>query len=119
VNILPVIHSSKYSTKVTNSENPDETVQHCCYWEWSERCRNFNDLPSRYPNANVTMIIKGSALRPSDDSPFVNEIFDPDRVDKIYQQPADVRTRVIALDRATNYSVVKVGVTGTSISEVV
>jgi L-ornithine N5-oxygenase len=103
-----VIHSSKYSMRVHESLN-DQTKPYniAVIGSGQSAAEIFNDLPSRYPNANVTLIIKGSALRPSDDSPFVNEIFDPDRVDGIYQQDADTRAKAIALDRATNYSVVR------------
>lgn len=37
----------------------------------------------------------------------VNEIFDPDRVDEIYNQDASGRAAAIALDRGTNYGVVR------------
>ena len=37
----------------------------------------------------------------------VNEIFDPDRVDGIYNQNASERAAAIALDRGTNYGVVR------------
>jgi len=64
VNHPAVIHSSKYSTKVPpNSENPTRPYNIGCYWDGQSAAEIFNDLPSRYPNANVTMIIKGSALR--------------------------------------------------------
>ncbi|KAG9246706.1 L-lysine 6-monooxygenase (NADPH-requiring)-domain-containing protein [Calycina marina] len=103
-----VVHSSKYSTQV-HSALPDATKAYniAVIGGGQSAAEIFNDLPSRYPNATVTMIIKSSALRPSDDSPFVNEVFDPERVDEVYQQPADVRARAILTDRATNYSVVR------------
>lgn len=40
-------------------------------------------------------------------SPSVNEIFDPDRVDGIYSQNPTERAVAIALDRGTNYGVVR------------
>lgn len=40
-------------------------------------------------------------------SDSVNEIFDPERVDTFYSQPADERKRALATDKATNYSVVR------------
>jgi L-ornithine N5-oxygenase len=40
-------------------------------------------------------------------SPSVNEIFDPDRVDGIYAQDPSERAAAIALDRGTNYGVVR------------
>ena len=39
--------------------------------------------------------------------PSVNEIFDPDRVDGIYRQNPSERAAAIALDRETNYGVVR------------
>src|ERR1700722_3998701 len=39
--------------------------------------------------------------------PSVNEIFDPDRVEGIYNQNAPDRAAAIALDRGTNYGVVR------------
>jgi len=103
-----VVHSSTYSTQVHLAlEDPTKEYHIAVIGSGQSAAEIFNDLPSRYPNAKVTMIIKNSALRPSDDSPFVNEIFDPDRVDALYQQPEEIRTRAIASDRATNYSVVR------------
>ncbi|TAQ91566.1 hypothetical protein B7494_g88 [Chlorociboria aeruginascens] len=67
----------------------------------------FNDLWSRFPDAEVKLIIKGASLRPSDDSPFVNEIFNHDRVDGVYNATSSSRASAIALDRATNYGVVR------------
>lgn len=43
----------------------------------------------------------------STNNPSVNEIFDPERVDDIYAQPADERAQALALDRGTNYGVVR------------
>lgn len=67
----------------------------------------FHDLHTRYPNSRTTLIIKDTALRPSDDSPFVNEIFDPERVDGFYDQSPDDRSQSIMSDRSTNYGVVR------------
>lgn len=53
------------------------------------------------------MIIREGALKPSDDSPFVNEIFDPDRVDGFYAQSCERRRCANAENRGTNYGVVR------------
>ena len=37
----------------------------------------FIDLNDSYPSVKVDMILRASALKPADDSPFVNEIFAP------------------------------------------
>ena len=43
------------------------------------------DLRSRFPDASIDLIFRGHALKPSDSSPFVNEIFNPDYTDFIYR----------------------------------
>ncbi len=104
------IHSSQYSMKVNEVFADKSKPYHMAVVGSGQSAAEiYNDLPSRYPNAKVTLVIRGSALRPSDDSPFVNEVFDPDRVDDIYRQGADARTKAIAMDRATNYGVVRLG----------
>lgn len=46
-------------------------------------------------------------IRIADSSSSVNEIFNPERVDKFFQLPAEERSQRIATDKATNYSVVR------------
>jgi L-ornithine N5-oxygenase len=67
----------------------------------------FADLVSK-TECDATLYIRQAALKPSDDSPFVNEIFNPDQVDPFYALPAAVRSRQIAADQATNYSVARI-----------
>jgi len=69
----------------------------------------YMDLQSRFPESEIYIVVKGASLRPSDDSPFVNEIFDPDRVDGIYAQAPAERQAALRLDKATNYGVVRLG----------
>lgn len=103
-----VVHSSKYSFSVP-SLLPDTLAPYsiAVIGSGQSAAEIFNDLPSRFPNAKVTLIIKSAALKPSDDSPFVNEVFDPDRVDGVYAQSKEIRRRAIEHDRATNYGVVR------------
>ncbi|MDE1165514.1 MAG: SidA/IucD/PvdA family monooxygenase [Pseudomonas sp.] len=66
----------------------------------------FIDLNDTFPSVKVEMILRSSALKPADDSPFVNEIFAPDYTDLVFQQvPAD-REKLIREYHNTNYSVV-------------
>ncbi|KAK7202774.1 L-lysine 6-monooxygenase (NADPH-requiring)-domain-containing protein [Myxozyma melibiosi] len=65
-------------------------------------------LISNLPESSaVDMIFSSRALRPADDTPFVNEIFNPSAVDEIYALPQSVRSKVIQEDKGTNYSVVR------------
>ncbi|MFG1478721.1 lysine N(6)-hydroxylase/L-ornithine N(5)-oxygenase family protein [Xanthobacter sp. V4C-4] len=66
----------------------------------------FLDLTSRFPHGRVDMIVRGHALRPSDDTPFVNEIFHPEFTDFIFRQSEPRRRALIADFKSTNYSVV-------------
>ncbi|TKA75474.1 hypothetical protein B0A55_04579 [Friedmanniomyces simplex] len=103
-----IIHSSQYATSVSELFRGGRQPRSVAVIGGGQSAAEvFNNIPSRFPDAKVCLLIRGSALRPSDDSPFVNEIFDPQRVDQIYAQSPDVRSREIANDKATNYSVVR------------
>ncbi|ORX77994.1 hypothetical protein K493DRAFT_293676 [Basidiobolus meristosporus CBS 931.73] len=67
----------------------------------------FQDVVQRYPNSRVSLIIRDSALRPSDDSPFVNEIFNPSSTESFYKLPEERRRAFLKHNSATNYSVVR------------
>ncbi|KRR11255.1 ornithine monooxygenase [Bradyrhizobium jicamae] len=64
------------------------------------------DLYSRFPDARIDLIFRGHALKPSDSSPFVNEIFNPDYTDFIYAQSSERRDAIVRNFRNTNYAVV-------------
>ncbi|CAB3754982.1 MULTISPECIES: lysine N(6)-hydroxylase/L-ornithine N(5)-oxygenase family protein [Burkholderia] len=71
----------------------------------------FQDLVQRGgldDDLDVTLAIRGSALKPADDSPFVNEIFHADFTDEIYHRSPDARQRFFDEYRGTNYSVVDI-----------
>jgi L-ornithine N5-monooxygenase len=64
------------------------------------------DLHSRFPAATIDLIFRGHALKPSDSSPFVNEIFNPDYTDFMFSQPDERREAIVRNFRNTNYAVV-------------
>lgn len=68
----------------------------------------FIDLNDSYPSVQVDMILRGSALKPADDSPFVNEVFSPEFTDLVFSQTAAERERFIREYHNTNYSVVDI-----------
>lgn len=66
-----VIHSSRYSTAVPSLLNDkDRAYKIAVVGGGQSAAEIFNDIHSRYPNSKTSLIIKGSALRPSDDSPL-------------------------------------------------
>ena len=68
----------------------------------------FIDLNDSYPSAQVDLILRGSALKPADDSPFVNEVFSPQFTDLVFAQNTAERERLIVEYQSTNYSVVDI-----------
>lgn len=64
------------------------------------------DLHARFPRIGIDLIFRGQALKPADDTPFVNEIFNPAFTDFMYGQPRDRRDEIIREFRNTNYAVV-------------
>lgn len=64
------------------------------------------DLQSRFPEANIDLIFRGHALKPSDSSPFVNEIFHPSYTDFMYDLSEPKRDAIVKTFRNTNYAVV-------------
>lgn len=103
-----ILHSSQYATQIgqlfPQGTSPKSVA---VIGAGQSAAEIFHNIPSRFPNAKSYLIIKGAALRPSDDSPFVNEVFDPDRVDDVYSQEPQTRADGITLDKGTNYGVVR------------
>ncbi|KAF5367963.1 hypothetical protein D9758_004464 [Tetrapyrgos nigripes] len=73
---------------------------------------NLRDCLSLIPTGNsptghqVDMIIRKGSLKPSDDTPFSNEIFDPEVTETWFGSTQSGRERVKAEYNSTNYSVV-------------
>ncbi|HCW0224058.1 TPA: L-ornithine N(5)-monooxygenase PvdA [Pseudomonas aeruginosa] len=66
----------------------------------------FIDLNDSYPSVQADMILRASALKPADDSSFVNEVFAPKFTDLIYSREHAERERLLREYHNTNYSVV-------------
>lgn len=63
-------------------------------------------LHRRFSRARVYGVFARFGYSPSDDSPFVNGLFDPDGVDVFYQSPAEVKQLFFDYHLNTNYSAV-------------
>jgi L-ornithine N5-monooxygenase len=62
----------------------------------------------RFTRASVYSVFSRYGYSPSDDSPFVNGIFDPDTVDLFFHAPPDVKELLLDYHANTNYSVVDI-----------
>lgn len=104
-----VIHSSQYATHIDQIFPPGKAPKSVAVIGGGQSAAEvFHNIHSRYPACKSNLVIRGAALKPSDDSPFVNEIFDPERVDDVWAQDPVLRAEAIARDKATNYGVVRI-----------
>lgn len=105
------IHSSQYATSIPGLASTllsAPAPQHLVVIGGGQSAAEiYVDLGVRFPESKITLLVKDSSLRPSDDSPFVNEIFDPDRVSPTFSLPPAERAAKREKDKGTNYGVVR------------
>lgn len=65
----------------------------------------FMDLQGRPGAPQVDLIMRARSIRPSDDSPFVNEVFNADFTDYMYSRDSDERAALLDEFSQTNYAV--------------
>ncbi|KAK4119058.1 FAD/NAD(P)-binding domain-containing protein [Parathielavia appendiculata] len=103
-----VLHSSQYAQlfpKILGDKSAPYRV--AVIGAGQSAAEIFSNVQSLYPNSKTYMIMRSEFLKPSDDSPFVNCIFNPEFIDNIYPKPSAYRANLLADARATNYGVVR------------
>ncbi len=65
-------------------------------------------LAVSYPNAHIELVLRGYALKPQDDTHFVNELFFPEAVDDWYYLDETVRRRLRSQHRDVTHSAVDI-----------
>ena len=98
-----VIHASGYLSRIIPKLKPGLRI--AVIGAGQSAAEVFTDLSARVEQPKVDMILRGRAIKPSDDTPFVNEIFDPAQTDRFYGLSADVRAQTLHSLAATNYAV--------------
>jgi len=104
-----IVHSSKYLSsidRVIGAADSGSRKRVAVIGAGQSAAEVFIDLTRRFPHVDASLVIRSSALKPADDSPFVNEIFSPAFTDIVYAQPKDGRRSLIERFRDTNYAVV-------------
>lgn len=104
-----VVHSSNYLTsieRIVGASAPGAAVRVAVIGAGQSAAEVFVDLARRFAHVDASLVIRSGALKPADDSPFVNEIFDPAFTDVVYAQPASGRRALLERFRDTNYAVV-------------
>lgn len=103
-----VVHSSSYMHTVPKFlQNKNAPYRIAVVGGGQSGAEISEDISSRYPNSKISLITRASALKQSDDSPFVNEIFDPESIDTFYSLGTSERANYLKEYKATNYGVVR------------
>ncbi|KMO41476.1 lysine N(6)-hydroxylase/L-ornithine N(5)-oxygenase family protein [Methylobacterium aquaticum] len=101
-----LIHSSRYLDRIGAPGLAQDGARIAVIGGGQSAVEITVDLHDRFPGAAIDLVFRGHALKPSDSSPFVNEIFHPGFTDFIYDQPGDRRAALVQAFRNTNYAVV-------------
>jgi len=112
-----IIHSSTYATSIppilasiSNSKPVDRVRRIAVIGAGQSSAEILLNLHSRLSAGptkwEVDLIFRKGCMKPSDDSPFANEIFEPSSTDKIFNLSQHARKGVLSEYRNTNYSVV-------------
>jgi L-ornithine N5-oxygenase len=101
-----VLHSSAYLQRIHALMDDGKKQRVAVVGSGQSAAEVFVDIARRFPQAEISMVMRSCALKPSDDSPFVNEIFSPGFTDVIYRQPEERRQQMLREFRNTNYAVV-------------
>lgn len=102
-----LIHSSQYLERINQCcPDRDKPYRIAVIGSGQSGAEVYSDLAERYSNAEISLVMRTQAMRPADDSPFINEIFDPEFTDVVYRQQPETRRQLIRSLSHTNYSVV-------------
>lgn len=96
-----VLHSSSYLRSIAGHP---KALRLAVVGAGQSAAEIFMDLHGRYATAEIDLIMRARSIRPSDDSPFVNEIFNADFVDHVYSRPQDERGALLREFWHTNYA---------------
>ncbi|KAI0003534.1 L-lysine 6-monooxygenase (NADPH-requiring)-domain-containing protein [Xylariaceae sp. FL0662B] len=103
-----VVHSSQYEHIVPNILNRrDAPYRVAIVGAGQSAAEIFNNIQTLYPNSQTYLVMRPEFLKPSDDSPFVNSIFNPSYVDSLYPRPVELRRSLLEEAQSTNYGVVR------------
>lgn len=96
-----VFHSSSYLSEIHSFRNAHRVA---IIGAGQSAAEIFMDLHAHPARPKVDLIARGQAIRPSDDSPFANEVFNADFTDHVYAQPDCERAAILEEFRHTNYA---------------
>ncbi|KAH7347139.1 L-lysine 6-monooxygenase (NADPH-requiring)-domain-containing protein [Plectosphaerella cucumerina] len=103
-----VIHSSQYAYMVPRLlKDTNAPYRVAVVGAGQSAAEIFNNIQGLYPNSKTWLVMRSEFLKPSDDSPFVNSIFNPSYTDSLFPRSQEARRALIQDAKATNYGVVR------------
>ncbi len=96
-----VFHSSRYLREIAGNAGARKVA---VVGAGQSAAEIFMDLHGRHNAPQVDLIMRARSIKPSDDSPFVNEIFNADFVDHVYTRPQQERSELLREFWHTNYA---------------
>jgi L-ornithine N5-monooxygenase len=96
-----VFHSSHYLSRIEALEHPQRIA---VVGIGQSAAEIFLDLEKRFATAHIDLITRARSIKPSDDSPFVNEIFNAEYTDYIFKHTDAERASLIEEFMNTNYA---------------
>ena len=96
-----VFHSNNYLNEIAKNKRAKKIAVVGAGQSASEI---FMDLHHRSDMTQVDLIMRARSIKPSDDSPFVNEIFNTDFTDYIFNSPEQERSKILGEFWHTNYA---------------
>lgn len=91
------------------AEPPEKGARYVVVGGGQSAAETVDFLHQADPECSVTALFSRFGYTPADDSPFVNQIFDPASVDDFYFTSPAVREHILALHASTNYAAVDLG----------
>lgn len=95
-----VFHSSRYLKQISQQKKLERVA---VIGAGRSAAEIFMDL-HKTQSVSVDLITRSWAFKPSDDSPFVNEIFNPEYTDYVFNHNSDRRAELLTEYKNTNYA---------------
>lgn len=105
VELPNVVHSSRFLS-LLESIDPQRARRFLVVGGGQSAAEVVNHLHDRYLEADVVAVFPTFGYKPADDSNFVNQIFDPQKVDLFYEASHGMKSYLLERHADTNYSVV-------------
>lgn len=96
-----IFHSNDYLKEIDNKKGIKKIAVIGAGQSAAEIFRDLHGRPEEY---DIDFVMRANSIKPSDDSPFVNEIFDAEFTDYVFSKNEFEREQLVREYRQTNYA---------------